>query len=184
MSTPLTIRPPPPPTIRQVRVEEIKKRDSKIRVIFATTALGMGVDSPYVENIIHISPANIESYMQETGRAGRNGKEACAILYYNESDISANKVHVEESMKNYCKSENTCFRKIMLNHFGFPNVKQVRCCSRCDKKSVALQLEDVSFKEVFKSFKEEEKLILYHTIEESLTKWQERIPDFGVYTFT
>ena len=38
------------------------------------------------------------------------------------------------------------------------------------------------FKEVFKSFKEEEKLILYHTIEESLTKWQERIPDFGVYT--
>ena len=143
----------------------------------------MGVDSPYVENIIHISPpANIESYMQETGRAGRNGKEACAILYYNKSDISANKVDVEESMKNYCKSENTCFRKIMLNHFGFPNVKQVRCCSRCDKKSVALQLEDVSFKEVFKSFKEEEKLILYHTIEESLTKWQERIPDFGVYT--
>ena len=50
----------------------------------------------------------------------------------------------------------------------------MRCCSRCDKKSVALQLEDVSFKE--------EKLILYHTIEESLTKWQERIPDFGVYT--
>lgn len=55
-------------------IAEIKKEDSRIRVLFATSALGMGVNAPYVEHVIHITPpSNIESYVQETGRAGRSG---------------------------------------------------------------------------------------------------------------
>jgi superfamily II DNA helicase RecQ len=66
-------------------ITEIKKADSRVRVIFATSALGMGVDSPYVTSIIHISPSSsLEAYMQEIGRAGRTvGIQARATLYYN-----------------------------------------------------------------------------------------------------
>ena len=52
-------------------ISEIKKEDSRVRVLFATAALGMGVDAPYVKNVIHITPPrSIEAYMQEMGRAG------------------------------------------------------------------------------------------------------------------
>lgn len=70
-----------------------------MQVIFATTASGMGVNTPYVERVIHIQPpCNIE--LQEIRRAGRNGQPAVATLYYNNSDISANnKENVDDKMK-------------------------------------------------------------------------------------
>ena len=78
-------------------LSEIKRHNSRIRVIFATTALGMGVNAPYVDNVIHITPpASIEAYMQEFGRAGRKGQNAKAVLFYNNSDIAANKKNVED----------------------------------------------------------------------------------------
>ena len=52
-------------------ISEIKKENSRVRVIFATSALGMGVDAPHVVEIIHITPPSFEAYMQEIGRAGR-----------------------------------------------------------------------------------------------------------------
>ena len=53
------------------RIDRGNKADSQVRVLFATSALGMGVD---VTKVIHISPpSNLESYMQEIGRAGRTG---------------------------------------------------------------------------------------------------------------
>ena len=61
---------------------EIKKANSRIRVIFATTALGIGVDASNITNIIHITvPSNLESYIQEIGRAGRTESQAYATLY-------------------------------------------------------------------------------------------------------
>ena len=96
-------------------ISEIKEENSRIRVLFATSALGMGVNAPYVEHIIHISPpSNLESYMQEIGRAGRTGKPACATLFYNNSDIASNKVHVQEQMKDYCRSEESCLRTLIF----------------------------------------------------------------------
>lgn len=114
-------------------IHEIKKKDSRIRVIFATTALGMGVDAPYVSHIIHIGPpSNLESYLQEIGRAGRCGQPATATMYFNNSDVADNKTNVDNSMKRYCKSNDICLRKILLEYFGFPNVNQKRCCCICD----------------------------------------------------
>ena len=72
-------------------ISEIKKRNSQIRVIFATSALGMGVDAPDIMHVIHITPpSSIESYVQEIGRAGRTGQLSSATLCYNNSDISDN----------------------------------------------------------------------------------------------
>ena len=114
-------------------IAEVKKENSRVRVLFATSALGMGVNVPHVEHVVHITPpSSIESYVQETGRAGRTGVPSKATLYYNNSDISKNKKHVQDSMKEYCKSKTTCLRKLMLEYLGFPRVTQERCCCVCD----------------------------------------------------
>ena len=104
-------------------------------MLFATSALGMGVDAPHVRKIIHITPpSSLEAYMQDIGRAGRTGLPSHATLYYNNSDIGNNKKHIEESMKSYCRSEDSCQRKLLPDYFGFSSVQQDHCCCICDGK--------------------------------------------------
>ena len=72
-------------------IRDERQRDwqmDKTRVMVATNAFGMGIDKPDVRVVIHIeAPDCIESYFQEAGRAGRDGKMAYAILLYNRGDI-------------------------------------------------------------------------------------------------
>lgn len=62
-------------------------QDGHIRVMVATNAFGMGIDKPDVRLVIHIDlPDSIEAYFQEAGRAGRDGKQAYAVLLYQKND--------------------------------------------------------------------------------------------------
>ncbi|GAB4280840.1 MAG: RecQ family ATP-dependent DNA helicase [Marinilabiliales bacterium] len=68
------------------------------QVIVATNAFGMGIDKPDVRFVVHFDiPENIESYYQEAGRAGRDEKEAYAVLAYNQADVIKLKNNFENS---------------------------------------------------------------------------------------
>ena len=59
--------------MKQEIIKELSKQTSKIRIVFATSALSMGVNMPHITRIIHIAPpASLEEYVQEVGRAGRS----------------------------------------------------------------------------------------------------------------
>lgn len=62
--------------------------DGELQVIAATNAFGMGVDKPNVRLVIHAEiPGSLENYLQEAGRAGRNGEEARCVLLFDPQDV-------------------------------------------------------------------------------------------------
>ena len=68
---------------KEAVLSAFQREDSCVRVSVATIAFGMGVDCKGVHRTIHFGPSkNIEAYIQETGRAGRDGKQSVAFLVY------------------------------------------------------------------------------------------------------
>ena len=82
----------------------------------ATVAFGMGLDCPNVRKVIHWGPSgDIELYLQETGRAGRDLLPAKAVLYVGGKGVVVR--DLDERMKEYCANKDTCRRQMLLKHF-------------------------------------------------------------------
>ena len=121
-------------TMKQLIVSELVKERSNLRLALVTVALGMGLNATCMQRIIHCKPSTtMEKYMQEIGRAGRNGQEAEAIMFYNMSDVSKSRKGFITAMREFCLLENKYYRTELLNYFGFNymmyNGDKRKCCS-------------------------------------------------------
>ena len=68
-------------------------------IMVATNAFGMGIDKPNVKVVIHLDlPASLENYVQEAGRAGRNGEKSFSVVLQNENDINSFKKNTLETI--------------------------------------------------------------------------------------
>ena len=117
--------------VKDVIISNFTQQEAHLRIVIATVAFGMGLDSPNIRRIIHWgTPADIESYIQETGRAGRDGDQSLAKLYY--APVNLHPWYTEESMRLYCLNNDTCRRQILLQDFDmYDEVVSPSCLCKC-----------------------------------------------------
>ena len=125
--------------------ERIKKQvlsdivvDRNLRIVIATSALGMGINIPDIQRVIHYgAPQDLESYVQAVGRGRRNGCNVLAILYYKNYHLR----HCDEKMRAFIKIRVQCRRLEVLKYFKEKQKKSLlllmhNCCDICSSECV------------------------------------------------
>ncbi|KIX10637.1 uncharacterized protein Z518_01721 [Rhinocladiella mackenziei CBS 650.93] len=136
---------------RLLQADNDRSLTASFNIICATTAFGMGIDVPTIRFVIHYGlPRGMESFTQESGRAGRDNKAASSIILYTREDKERCEFHVKrdaakeknktktesrmQSLKSvieFCENTDICRHKIVSRYFG-GNDGTAECFYACD----------------------------------------------------
>jgi ATP-dependent DNA helicase RecQ len=133
-------------------------------VLVSTCAFGMGVDKADVRTVIHRDCApSVEAYLQESGRAGRDGKQSKAILLFGPDDETAlarTKTEADRSrlsvLLNYARDISRCRRHsllAMLDYDANGEIPEKQCCDVCEKRAASSLREELSIYNFFRKNK-------------------------------
>ncbi|MCY4418588.1 MAG: RecQ family ATP-dependent DNA helicase [Cytophagales bacterium] len=131
--------------------------NKKIDVVVATVAFGMGIDKPDLRFVVHYDvPKSIETYYQEAGRAGRDGKPSTCTLLFADRDLvkverlvqrGSSAIYHEANrrllrkLREYAKG-GFCRRQYLLDYFGEPQHKGCGNCDNCHNPPPRVEVRD------------------------------------------
>jgi ATP-dependent DNA helicase RecQ len=174
-----------------------------VRIIVATVAFGMGIDKPDVRFVYHLDPPkSLEAYYQETGRAGRDGLPATAMMTWGVSDVAQLRQfiaagenearrrvehHKLSALLGYCETAG-CRRQVLLQYFGETLAAPCGNCDTCLEPgtiwdgTVAAQKALSAVRRTGERFGQSYliDLLLGHASERMARAGHDRLPTFGV----
>ncbi|MCX5814091.1 MAG: DNA helicase RecQ, partial [Proteobacteria bacterium] len=164
-------------------------------IMVATIAFGMGIDKPDIRFVAHLNlPKTLESYYQETGRAGRDGEKADAWMIYSLADVIILRQMLEtsegdeqfkriqmtkmEAMLGYCETTK-CRRQVLLNYFGEERSQPCGNCDVCEGRVETWDGTLVAQKALSCVYRTGQMFGSLHIIDVLLGKDSEKIRHFG-----
>jgi ATP-dependent DNA helicase RecQ len=168
--------------------------NDNIMIVVATVAFGMGIDKSNVRYVVHYDiPKNIESYYQETGRAGRDGMASEALLLFGYGDIMVARSLVENtpnherrrieshklnSMVSFAEAQ-SCRRRILLQYFGEQMPEDCGNCDNCLNPPESIDVTEDARKALSCVYRVQQRFGIGHLIDILRGSENERILNLG-----